>query len=61
MLRTHLNIIFIVFVINHYIFNSFKTYFKTVKKIFHYFKNIIHYYLIFYKNLQLLTDYINFD
>ena len=61
MLRTCLNITFIVFVINCYIFNLFKAYFKAVKKIFCYFKNTAHYCLIFHKNLQSLTDYTNSD
>ena len=50
-LRIYLNIIFIILMINYYIFNLFKTYFKAVKKIFYYFKNIVHYCLIFYENL----------
>ena len=58
-LKTHSDIIFTVSMISYYIFNSFKTHFKTVKKIFHYFKNIIYYYLIFHRDLQSLISYIN--
>ena len=61
MLRTRLDIAYIISLINWYLINFISTHWNAIIRIFWYFKNIIHYEFVYKGSLKNLFDYINFD
>ena len=61
MFETRLNIIYIVLIINRYIFNLNKLYWKIVKRIFRYFRYFLNFRFIFIDVFLLLKNYIDVD
>ena len=61
MLDTRFDIIFVVFVVNRYVFNSIEKHWIAVKRIFRYLKNTLHLRLTFTNSLKFFVDYIDAD
>ena len=61
MLKTRLNLIYVIFVINKYIFNFIDIHWKTVKRIFRYIRKTLDLRLIFNETFEFFAEYINID
>ena len=61
MLEIRSNIIYVVSVINRYVFNSNESHWKTVKRIFRYFRYFLNFRFTFIDAFQLLKSYIDVD
>ncbi len=61
MLNIKLNIIYLIFVINRYIFNSIQTHQQTIKRLFCYLREIYEMKLMFQNSFRQLQNYTNFD
>ena len=59
MFDTRFDIIFVVFVVNRYVFNSIEKHWIAIKHIFRYLKNTLHFRLTFTNSLKFLIDYID--
>jgi hypothetical protein len=61
MLNIKSNIIYFIFVINRYVFNSTQTHWQAIKQIFRYLRETYQMKLIFQRSLKRLQNYTNFD
>ena len=59
MFDTRFDIIFVVFVVSRYVFNSIEKHWIAIKHIFRYLKNTLHFRLTFTNSLKFLIDYID--
>ena len=61
MLKTRFNLVYVVFVINKYVFNFIDIHWKTVKRIFRYIRKTLDLRLIFSEAFEFFAEYINVD
>ena len=59
MLEIRFDIIFVVFVVNRYVFNSIEKHWIAIKRVFRYLKNILQFRLLFTNSLKFFVDYID--
>ena len=61
MLKTRSNLVYIIFVINKYVFNFIDIHWKIVKRIFRYIQKTLDFRLIFNKVFEFFVEYIDVD
>ena len=60
-LKTRLDIAYIILLINRYLVNSVISHLKAIIRIFRYFRNIVYYEFVYKDFLNNLIEYMNFN